>query len=110
MIVNVPWVVLDDYVTFGGWFLIICLVLMFFKVNYAFNIWLALDVVVCSIVHGTRHRTISGWAGQRMDTSKRYYYIAKVIDLLFRVIGDDKGHCKRAYEWERSHIGAQWMD
>lgn len=109
IIVNVPWLALDDYVTFGGWFILGCFILMFFRVSYAFSIWLGLDVVVCSIVHGTRYRTISGWAGQRMETSKRYYYIAKVIDFLFIALGDGKDHCKKAYQWELSHLDPQWM-
>lgn len=108
IIVDIPWTPLDDLVTFGGQFLLAMLVGAFFS-NYAFNIWFGLDIVVCSIVHGTRYRTISGWVGQRMDNDKRYYYKAKVIDLLFKLLGDGPDHCKRSYLWEKEHLDEKWM-
>lgn len=70
------------------------------KNNYAFRIWFSIDVMVCTVAHGTYRRTISGWSGQFMSTKPRYRKQAKVIDLLLRLCGDTADHCLRAYQWE----------
>lgn len=70
--------------------------------NYAFNVWYAIDVAICSVAHGTRNRTISGWTGEYATKKKRYEYQAWVIDCLAFLCGDGKNHCERAYFWEKS--------
>jgi hypothetical protein len=60
-------------------------------------IWLSLDRIAATLIHGTTHRTISGITGQYMSVKKRYKYQAMVIDFIL-----GKNHCKHAYEWERS--------
>lgn len=67
------------------------------RYEYCFNIWHTIDVLICSILHGTHKRTISGWTGQHAQKYKRYYYQAKVIDFLAELAGDGLNHCHRAY-------------
>lgn len=75
--------------------------LPFIKTNeYCYNVWLAFDVFVCSVCHGTVGRSISGWAGQHQDKYKRYYYVAIVIDWVFEKLGDKPNHCKRVFKAE----------
>jgi hypothetical protein len=75
--------------------------LPFIKVNvYCYNIWLAFDVFVCTVCHGTVGRSISGWAGQHQDKYKRYYYVAMLIDFIFEKLGDKPKHCKRVFKAE----------
>jgi len=75
--------------------------LPFIKVNdYCYNIWLAFDVFVCTVCHGTVGRSISGWAGQHQNKYKRYYYVALVINWIFEKIGDKPEHCKRVFAAE----------
>jgi len=79
--------------------LFLCLLFPFIKTNnYAFQTWLLLDRLTCTVCHNTKRRTISGWTGQWQNSIKRYYYQAKVINFL---IGD-KQHCYKAYLWEKS--------
>jgi len=103
IVVNLPWFGVSEYITIGGIYLL-AMLLVSKWVDYGFNIWYGLDVVVCSIVHGTRYRTISGICGQKMDKQKRYYYQAKIIDFIFKIIGDGPNHCKRAWEWEKNTL------
>lgn len=84
-----------------GVFFIVQLPLVF-KFDYCRFCWLMLDMTICTIIHGTYMRTISGWTGQHMDKYKRYQYQAAVIDWLLEKMGDSKNHCKRAYEYELS--------
>ena len=75
--------------------------LPFIKVNvYCYNIWLAFDIFICTVCHGTVGRSISGWAGQHQDKYKRYYYVALVIDWIFEKFGDKTEHCKRVFKAE----------
>ena len=71
------------------------------RFEYCFRTWLAIDVLLCTILHGTKRRTISGWTGQHMDKYKRYYYQALVIDGLAKLVGDGEHHCKRAFLSEK---------
>lgn len=68
--------------------------------------WFWLDVGICSLVYGTHRRTISGVTGQKMLHSNRKYWKVQgaIIDFLARLVGDDKDHCVRAYEWEKKHL------
>ncbi|GLX86383.1 hypothetical protein tloyanaT_26360 [Thalassotalea loyana] len=63
--------------------------------------WLALDIFIATLAHGTLRRTISGLTGERMHKQKRYYYQALVIDFLAKLVGDGPNHCYRAYLWEQ---------
>jgi hypothetical protein len=68
------------------------------KYPYCFSTWLVLDIFACHVFHGTGvKRTISGWTGQHMHTSRRYYYQAKVIDFAF-----GKDHCFKTFKSERA--------
>jgi len=77
--------------------------LLFFinKSAYSFRVWFAIDVLICTVAHGTYRRTISGWTGQYMSLKPRYAYQAKVIDTILKLCGDGDDHCLRAYRWER---------
>lgn len=90
------------YLVIGVLLGLFCIPLLPFmeKDNYAFNVWYSLDVAICTIAHGTKLRTISGWSGQHALTKKRYRLQAKVIDFLAFCAGDGKNHCYRAYVWE----------
>jgi len=68
--------------------------------SYAFRVWYAIDVFICTVAHGTENRTISGWTGEHINNSTRYRIQAQVIDFILRQTGDAPNHCKRAYEWE----------
>lgn len=84
----------------AGWYFI---ALAFFirDGNYAWRVWIMIDRLACTTIHGTLRRTISGYTGQFMHRKKRYYYQAKVIDFLARCVGDTPNHCYRAYLWEQ---------
>jgi hypothetical protein len=71
------------------------------KRNYAFVVWFAIDIAICSISHGTYRRSISGWTGQKMHTHKRYQLQAKFIDFLLKKI-DGPHHCYRSYLTEKA--------
>ena len=73
-----------------------------FKNKYCLGTWYVIDVMICHLCHGTGwKRTISGWTGQHMLTSKRYYYQSVVIDYLLDLLGDGENHCMRTYRSER---------
>ena len=66
--------------------------------DYCLSTWYIIDILACHCVHATgTKRTISGWTGQHMQKYKRYYYQAKVIDLIF-----GEGHCERELIKERN--------
>jgi len=92
------------YVITGLFVCIPFLVLLPFigRKGYAFEVWLAIDVFICTIAHGTRYRTISGWTGQHMLTHNRYYLQAIIIDWLLQKLGDAPNHCLRAYQHEKA--------
>lgn len=72
------------------------------KNDYCLNTWYIIDVLACHCVHRTKeNRSISGWTGQHMHKFRRYYYQAKVIDLIF---GED--HCEREFikERDKGHV------
>jgi hypothetical protein len=68
--------------------------------EYAFRVWYTIDVLICSVSHGTTERTISGWTGEHMQASTRYLVQGRVINFILRLTGDSPLHCERAYEWE----------
>ena len=70
------------------------------KNETVFNLWIGFDRLVCTIVHFTNRRTVSGWTGQWMYIKPRYKYQAMVIDKLAMLFGDDLDHCFNAYVWE----------
>lgn len=70
------------------------------KNKYAFRIWFSIDVMICSVAHGTYRRTISGWSGQFMSKKQNYRTQAKIIDYLIVLCGGEKNHCISAYQWE----------
>lgn len=86
-----------------GVYYLICALGSFMGYKYCLRQWLALDIIVCTIIHGTFRRTISGYTGQRMHL-KRYKLQASVIDTLAKLFGDDKDHCLRAYGWEKRNL------
>ncbi|WP_155949225.1 hypothetical protein [Gayadomonas joobiniege] len=58
------------------------------------------DIMIASICHGTKFRSISGIVGQRSaENQLRYKAVEKVINTLFHWEHD---HCQRTYHWERS--------
>lgn len=65
-------------------------------------IWLWFDRLVCTIVHFTWKRTISGWCGQNSSKKPHYKHQANVIDWLAELVGDKPLHCHRAHLWEQS--------
>lgn len=67
--------------------------------NYSLRVLWMLDLVVCTICHGTIYRTISSWSWEHRG-KKRYALQVVIIDFLSRVFGDEPDHCKRAYQWE----------
>lgn len=69
--------------------------------RWAYLLWLWFDRIVCTIVHFTWKRTISGLTGERALTMARYRYQAIVIDWLAELVGDKPNHCYRAYLWEK---------
>jgi hypothetical protein len=72
------------------------------KYPYCFYTWYVLDIFACHVFHSTgSKRTISGWTGQHMHKSRRYYYQAKVIDF-----GFGKDHCFNTYlsELEKGNV------
>lgn len=87
-------------VDFVGVYYVACAFFALFGNTYALNQWYTVDVLAATLIHGTRERTISGITGQYMDSKKRYYYQAKVIDWLAELFGDEPNHCHRAYLWE----------
>lgn len=68
--------------------------------EYVFRVWYTIDVLICTVAHGTTERTISGWTGEHMKTSTRYLVQGRVINFILRLTGDAPLHCERAYEWE----------
>ena len=98
-IVNTP-LPFDNYVTLGGIYLLAAGALAIFGNSYGFNIWYQLDVMVNTICHNTRYRTISSWTGERLHIP-RYRIQAKVIDTLAITLGDKPRHCERMYLWEK---------
>jgi len=70
--------------------------------NIPFRVWYLIDVTICTIVHNTSMRTISGWTGQHRNHLKRFEYLASLIDWLFEVIAKEKNHCALAYRYERA--------
>tara|TARA_B100000700_G_scaffold4173_1_gene4784 strand:- start:2618 stop:2950 length:333 start_codon:yes stop_codon:yes gene_type:complete len=70
--------------------------------KWAFNCLYSLDVLICSICHGTRLESISA-RSYRLRNDKRYLYQMHFIDLLAKPF-DGEEHCKRAYLWERKAI------
>ncbi len=70
------------------------------KNEYAFRIWFSIDVMICTVAHGTYRRTISGWSGQFMALKPNYNVQARIIDCLIALLSGEQEHCKRAYEWE----------
>lgn len=68
--------------------------------KYAFRVWYAIDVFICTVAHGTNERTISGWTGEHMKTKTRYRIQGRVINFILRLTGDSPQHCERAYAWE----------
>ncbi len=65
--------------------------------EWVFNGWLAIDITICTWAHNTKNRSISGWAGQHKNNHKRYFYIACVIDFIFKLLTKEKNHCYNAY-------------
>lgn len=74
----------------------------FFGSRWAFNSLYSIDVVICSICHGTILESISA-RSYRLKGDKRYYYQMLIIDWLAKPF-DGEGHCEQAYLWERSAI------
>ena len=85
-----------------GVFYLFCGVFAFYGNEYGLRQWYAFDVLAATLIHGTEKRTISGIAGQYMDSKRRYYYQAKVIDWLAERCGDGPNHCWRVYLWEKN--------
>ncbi|WP_143872506.1 hypothetical protein [Catenovulum sediminis] len=57
------------------------------------------DVLIASICHGTKNRSISGLVGERaLSGSLRWLAAEAVIDFIFMW---DESHCKRTFYWER---------
>lgn len=83
-----------------GWFFLLTGVGCFLRNKYCFKVWYQVDVLLCTMAHGTKLRTISGWSGQHAYL-KRYLYQRRVIDFLAKLCGDGPNHCQRAFEWER---------
>lgn len=65
-------------------------------------VWIWFDRLVCTVIHFTWMRTISGWTGQHMNNKPRYKYQAKVIDWGAELVGDLPLHSERAFSWEKS--------
>ena len=57
----------------------------------------SLDIMICSFVHGTFRRTISGYTGQHAKSKRRYRIAEIVIDWLAIKFGDEPRHCCRAH-------------
>ena len=71
------------------------------KRNIPFRVWYLIDVIVCTIVHNTSMRTISGLAGEHEQSKQHFKYLAKFIDWLFNLIANEVDHCQIAYRYER---------
>lgn len=67
--------------------------------TYCKSIWYSFDVLIATICHRTRHRSISGLAGQ--------YYLEKrtgssiVRNVINGIFFFEPYHCEFAFEWER---------
>lgn len=70
--------------------------------KWAFNSLYSLDVLICSICHGTHLESISA-RSYRLRNDKRYLYQMLFIDLLAKPF-DGADHCERAWRWEKSVI------
>jgi hypothetical protein len=70
--------------------------------QWALNGWHAIDVTICSWAHGTRYRSISGWAGQHQQDKRRYYYIAVFVDAIFLFLAKEVDHCRNTFLDEKS--------
>ena len=85
-----------------GWYLIYLLT-QTGKDKKAYYAWLLIDRLICTIVHSTYKRTISGISGQYANTKKRYKYQSKVIDFLAYKLAGELNHCAHAYAWEKQN-------
>lgn len=94
---------LNGYLTLGLPVFIVLLPTAFWMNNSKTikRIWIWFDRIVATCIHFTWKRTISSITGQYMDSKLRYKYQAKVIDWLFKLLGDGPNHSYRAYRWER---------
>ncbi len=68
--------------------------------SYAQCVLYQFDVMIASIVHGGRFRSISGYLGYKKLTnlaSLRWYIAAGVVNAIFFF---DEKHCESTYMWE----------
>ena len=59
--------------------------------------WIHLDRVLCSLVHNTEYRTISGYTGEHIGVNLRWRLQCTVIDKLAKWCGDGDNHCYRTF-------------
>ena len=72
-----------------------------FDRSISIGILLAVDRGVATWIFHTRDRTISGICGGRAKGNRKgYVLMAKMIDRLAELCGDEPDHCYRAYCYE----------
>lgn len=69
---------------------------------WLFNIAVAIDVLVNTVVGGSRYETISSRVGKGRNKGQPVHtVVANVVDLLFLVLFNDKDHCQNSIQHDR---------